>query len=118
MLVNSTAVTSGIAEYLSKELKPQYPTETVGNFMMGFSSALIRRRAEAVAKKLLSNPLVATLVLNQDGLIDLDELVEAAQESVPDSGVVVPIPLSGEIIFKKSDAPVLRQYIEHAMQKC
>ncbi|MBQ8830859.1 MAG: hypothetical protein IJ017_04625 [Oscillospiraceae bacterium] len=114
MKVTSKAVVDGFADYLSKELKPQYPTNTLGGFMMGFSSGLIRRRAEIVAAKLMSNPLISTFVIDEEGMIDLDELLEAAREAVPDTGLIVSIPLSGEVTFRKSDADVIKQYIERA----
>lgn len=114
MKVTSKAVINGIAEYLSKELKPQYPTDSVGGFVMGFSSGLMRRRAEAVSRKLMNNPLVSIFVIDDDGMIDLDELLEIAQEAVPDIGTNVPISRLGDIRFRKGDAAVIRQYIEHA----
>ena len=77
MKVTSKTVVNGFADYLSKELKPQYPADTLGGFMMGFSSGLIRRRAEAVTKKLMSNPLISMFVIDEEGMIDLDELLEA-----------------------------------------
>ena len=114
MKVTAKAVINGFADYLSKELKPQYPTDTLGGFMMGFSSGLIRRRAEAVTKKLMSNPLISIFVIDEEGTVDLDELLEAAQEAVPETGMTVAIPLSGEITFRKGDAAVIRQYVERA----
>ena len=114
MKVTSKAVINGFADYLSKELRPQYPTDTLGGFMMGFSSGLIRQRAGAVTKKLMSNPLISMFVIDEEGMIDPDQLLEAAQEAIPDTGMTVAIPLSGEITFRKSDAAVIRQYIEHA----
>lgn len=114
MKVTSTAVVNGFADYLSKELKPQYPTNTLGGFMMGFSSGLIRQRAETVATKLMSNPLISAMIVDEEGKIDLDELVEAAQGAVADTGLTITIPLAGDITFHKSDAEVIRQYIERA----
>lgn len=113
MKVTSTAIINGFAEYLIRELRPQYPTETLGSFMMGFSSGMIRRRSETMGRKLMANPLVS-VCFQEDGKIDLDELLEVAQEACPENGMIVPVPLSGEVTFRKSDAAVIKQYIERA----
>lgn len=115
MKVTSTAVVNGFADYLSKELKPQYPTNTLGGFMMGFSSGLIRQKASAVANKLMNNLLISAVIIDEEGKIDLDELVEAAQEAVADTGLTITIPLAGDVTFHKSDAAVIKQYIERSM---
>lgn len=114
MKVTAKAVIHGFSDYLTNELKPQYPKDTMGNFMMGLSSGLIKRRAESVAKKLISNPLISMFVIDEEGMIDLDQLLAAARDAVPDTGLIVSIPLSGEITFRKSDAEVIQQYIERA----
>lgn len=113
MKVTTRDIINGFADYLVKELRPQYPSETLGSFMMGFSSGLIRKRADAMAKKITSNPLVSAFIM-EDGKVDLDEVLEAAQEAVPEYGLTVAIPLSGEVTFQKSDAALIKQYIERA----
>lgn len=114
MKVTSKAVIHGFADYLTEKVNPQYPADTMGSFMMGFSSGIIRRRAETVGKKLLSNPLISTFVIEEDGMIELEDLIGAAQDAISDNGLRVAIPLSGEIVFRKNDAAVIRQYIENA----
>ena len=114
MKVTLTAVINGFAEFLSKELKPQYPTGTLGNFMMGFSSGLIRRRAEDVANILMSNALASILIIDGDGKVDLDQMMETAQEQVPENGITIQFPFAGEVTFRQSDTAVIRQYIERA----
>lgn len=116
MKVTSKAVVNGFADFLSKELKPQYPTNTLGGFMMGFSSGLIRQRAATVANKLISNPLISAVIIDEEGMIDLDDLVEAAQGAIADTGLTITIPLAGDITFHKSDADVIKQYIERSPQ--
>ena len=114
MKVTTTAIVKGIAEFISKDLRPKYPAGTLGSFVMGFSSGLIRSRAEATAAKLIKNPLVSIFVTDENGMLDLDEMLEAAQEAMPESGLTIQIPLSGEVTLNRSDAHILKAYIENA----
>ena len=114
MKVKSNAIINGFADFLTHEIRPQYPKETMGSFMMGFSSGLIKSRAETVTKKLMGNPLISMFVIEEDGMIDLDAVIEAAQEAMPENGLKVAIPFSGDVTFHRSDAAIIRQYIERA----
>ena len=113
MKVTSKALALGIAAFLSKDLKPKYPSASVGKFLMGFSAGVIRRRAEIIGKRLLSFPLIAICVLEDDETIDLDMLIEVAREELPECGLDLNIPLCGDITLRKSDTDILRQYVEN-----
>lgn len=114
MKVTSKAVVHGFADFLTEKVNPQYPADTLGSFIVGFSSGIIRRKAESVGKKLVNNPLISAVITEEDGMIELDDLIDAAQDAISNNGLRVAIPLSGEIIFRKSDAAVVKEYIERA----
>ena len=59
---------------------------------MGMVASLAMARTEQLLRQLLENPAVAMLgIVDEDGLIDMDAIRDAALQAMPGAGIKVPL---------------------------
>lgn len=109
--VSMEQITAGVMAYFESEVQPLLPNDGLPGFGVGFISTLVAARSGAVIKRLLAHPAIAMLeVADENGMIDIDELYDAAMAAMPESGVQINV-LQNTIRFQRGDVKRLREMI-------
>lgn len=112
MLVPMTDVTNGITAYVRNDVLPHLPTDGVKGFGIGVAAALAVNRIEHLVKQLIDMPIVALLgVVDENEMVDVDALREAALQAMPDDGISFQIGNQHKITFGSDDVNKLYKFI-------
>ena len=111
-MVTMEQIEKGLAAYLDNELMPLLPNSSLEKVLAGTAISLGIRSYGKIAASYKDNKIVQTLgIMDSDGLVDIDVLAEEVKKNIPPEGVVINIPMLGEIKFGKDDVTKLRRYI-------
>lgn len=111
-MVSVDKIEKGIANYLDGELMPQLQGNGVEKVIIGTAASLFIHRAGAVIEGYKDNKIVKMLgIMNENGDIDVDTLVEEVKKNIPKEGVKLEIPIIGTMTFHKDDIDKLYDYI-------
>lgn len=109
-------IEAGVAKYIDAEIAPKIPTNIPNGQLK--KVAFLTGAAYAVHKgvaQYLSNPLLTQIgAVDEEGNVDLDGVLEAAQGVVPETGVKVTVPILGDLTFYMEDLDRLAAYIKEA----
>lgn len=116
-MVSLNQVETGIARYLDTVLAPQLPVagkyDPLKKTAFLTASMYLVRHSRTAVEEFLRKPFIASMgVMDDGGNIDLDGLVEALKTNVPESGLRVPIPMIGELVFYRPDVDEIARYIK------
>ena len=116
-MVSLDQVESGIARYLDNVLAPQLPLtgryDPLKKTAFLTGAMYVVRHSRSAVEDFLNKPFVASMGLLDDaGNIDLDGLIEALKANVPESGLRIPVPVIGELVFYKPDVDEIARYIK------
>ena len=116
-MVSLNQVETGIACYLDNVLAPHLPI--AGKYDPLKKTAFLTgamymvKHSRGAVEEFLRKPFVAsTGIMDGSGNVDLDGLVEALKANIPESGLRVPVPVIGELVFYKPDVDELARYIK------
>ena len=103
----------GVAQYADNEIIPHLPTgKGIG---AGIALALIMDGGKARLLKLRENPAVQMIgIMDEDRIIDIDRLYNAARMRVDGKKIPWDIPVIGELKFDVNDVDRLYKYIQEA----
>ena len=103
----------GVAQYADNKIIPHLPTgKGIG---AGIALALIMDGGKARLLKLRENPAVQMMgIMDEDGIIDIDRLYNAARTRVDGKKIPWDIPVIGELKFDVNDVDRLYKYIQEA----
>ena len=110
-MVSTNQVKVGIANYAYKNLLPKF--EPWKQFIAGTAIGALGGKAEALIQGLGKNPaIVATGLLQENGMVDLDSIYKSALEQIQRQGSLpVDIPMIGRVVFGPDDVSALYQEI-------
>lgn len=107
-MVSSKQVTSGLAKFADREIVSKLPVGTVKRVAAGAAMALALKRSEQLMAQLSSHPIVSALgVVDGAGNVDVDALRESVSAQIPDTGMVVDVPVLGAIKLFRADVDTL-----------
>ena len=110
--VNISQIEIGVAKYLDAELLPQLPRDGAKGFGVQFVAVLATKRLGALIRSYAESPVVKAMgIVDAHGNVDLPALRDAAMQTMPESGVVIDVPLAGKLTFYRADLEKLYQYI-------
>ena len=103
----------GAAKFADNEIIPHLPMgKGIG---AGIALALIMDGGKAQLLKLRENPAVQMMgIMDEDGIIDIDRLYNAARTRVDGKKIPLTIPVIGELRFDVNDVDRLYKYIQEA----
>lgn len=111
-MVSIDKIEQAIANYLDAELMPQLKSTGIEKVLVGTAASLFIRRSGAIIESYKDNKLVKMLgIMDEEGNIDVDTLVEEVKKNIPKEGVKIEIPVIGTMTFHKEDIDKLNDYI-------
>lgn len=104
-------VVKGISNYADNEVMGKLPTS--GKWILGTVITLAINNAYNIVDSLQHNPIMQMIgAIDEDGLINVDEIINAMREAADRYGnVVVNVPMLGSMTFSSADVERLRSYI-------
>ena len=115
MKVKIEQVQSGIAAFLDNELMPKLRQTHNSAVVFGANTvaALAITNLPSTLQKLKENNWVEYLgIVDEKDNIDIDALGEAARQAMPEEGVLITLPLLGNITFDQEDVTTIVKYIK------
>ena len=115
-MVSLNQIETGIARYLDAALAPKIPTDgaygSIKKVVFLTGATYLVRHSKELVRGYLTKPELANMGLTDgSGNVDLDGVIAALKEQVPESGLKVQVPLLNEIVFYHSDIDTLQKYI-------
>ena len=109
-------IEAGAVKYIDAEIAPKIPVNVPNGqlkkiaFLAGAAYA-VRKNVQQYA----SHPMLAQMgAVDEDGNVDLDGLLAAAQNAAPTEGFQVTVPILGDLTFYSEDLERLAEYIKEA----
>jgi len=109
-------IETGAVKYIDAEIAPKIPINVPNGQLKKI--AFLTGAAYAVRKwvrQYASYPLLTQLgAVDEEGNVDLDGVLEAVRETVPEKGFKVTVPILGDLTFYLEDLERLAEYIKGA----
>lgn len=111
-MVSVDKIEQGVANYLDAELMPQLKGNGIEKVIVGTTASLLIRKTGTIIEGYKDNKLVKMLgIIDDNGAVDVDTLVEEVKKNIPKEGVKVEVPILGTLTFHKDDVDKLYDYI-------
>lgn len=111
-MVSVDKIEQGVANYLDAELMPQLKGNGIEKVIVGTTASLLIRKTGTIIEGYKDNKLVKMLgIIDDNGAVDVDTLVEEVKKNIPKEGVKVEVPILGILTFHKDDVDKLYDYI-------
>lgn len=116
-MVNLNQIEAGVARYLDSVIAPKLPAagkyDPLKKVAFLTGAAYMVKHSRKAVEDFLSKPFIASMgIMDEGGNVDLDELAAALKGNIPESGLRIPVPLVGEMVFHKPDIDEVVQYIK------
>jgi hypothetical protein len=108
-------IVNGIMRYADREIIPKL--DTAGKWVIGSMIGMTGNKINEVATKLSTNPVAKAIgAVNEDGLYDVDKIVENVQNSANKYGnLSLNVPMLGTMTFTQEDVMKIGKYIKGEM---
>ena len=108
----SEEIINGIMKYADREVIPKLGTG--GKWIVGSIVAMAGTKINDIAKGLSTNPYAKALgAVNEDGLFDVDKVIESLQNSANRYGnLSLNVPMLGTMTFTAEDVNKVGKYIK------
>ena len=107
-MVSVDKIEQGVANYLDAELMPQLKGNGIEKVIVGTTASLLIRKTGTIIEGYKDNKLVKMLgIIDDNGAVDVDTLVEEVKKNIPKEGVKVEVPILGTLTFHKDDVDKL-----------
>lgn len=111
-MVSVNQMEQGIASFLDTEFMPNLPQNGIQKVMAGTAISLIIKRSGNIVKEFVNNPFVKMLgIMDDEGNMDIDILRTELKANMPESGVVMDIPMIGTLTVHAQDVDTLYNHI-------
>lgn len=115
-MVTINQIEAGAVKYIDAEIAPKIPVNVPNGqpkkavFLAGAAYAIHKNIRQYAA-----HPMLAQLgAVDESGGVDLDGILDAARNAVPDTGLKVSVPILGDLTFYGEDLERLAAYIKEA----
>lgn len=114
-MVNAMQIEKGLASYLDAELLPMMPSGTAGRVLAGAAGGILCKRMGNAISALQGSKAATMLgIVDGDGNVDIDIIRDEVGKQMPESGLVIQIPVIGTITLYRKDVNALYDYITRA----
>lgn len=111
-MVSVDKIERGVANYVDKELMPQFQGGGLEKVIVGTAVSLMIRKSGSIISGYKDNKFVQMLeIMDEKGNVDVNTLAEEIKKNVPKEGFVVDIPMIGTLTFHKEDIDKLHKCI-------
>lgn len=111
-MVSVNKIEQGLANYIDAELMPQVGRNGLEKVLIGTTVSLFIRRSGSIIESYKDNKMVRMLgIMDEDGNVDVDTLVEELKKNISKDGVKVELPVIGTLTFHKEDIDKLYDYV-------
>ena len=113
-MVSINQIEAGAVKFIDNVIAPEIPVDVPNGQLKKI--AFLTGAAYAVRKNVrqyANSPLLTQLgAMDENGGIDLDGLLAAAKEAIPENGFKVTVPILGDLTFHVEDMEQLATYIK------
>jgi hypothetical protein len=111
-MVHKSSIIPGLSKFLDSAVLSQYPPTSLKRILAAGGMALYLQRNEHIVDKILNHPMISTLGVTDNGMIDIDTLKEVIKVQVSKAGYMrVHIPILGDTDFTIEDIDSLYKAI-------
>lgn len=111
-MVSVNQIEQGIASFLDTEFMPNLPQNGIQKVMAGTAISLIIKRSGNIVREFTNNSFVKMLgIMDEEGNMDIDILRSELKANMPETGVVMDLPMIGTLTFHKGDVDTLYNHI-------
>lgn len=113
-MVSINQIEAGAVKFIDNVIAPVIPVDVPNGQLK--KVAFLTGAAYAVRKNVrqyANSPILTKMgAMDENGNIDLDGILEAAKEAVPENGFKVTVPILGDLTFSVEDLNQLAVYIK------
>lgn len=115
-MVTRQQIKNGLVRFMDTELMPHLGEQSpVKQIVIATGIGIMLRSLEPMIDKFAHHPMVGLLgVADKDGHIDIDLIAEELRPNIPRDGLVVDIPLVGEIKLFPEDVDSILNHIKNS----
>lgn len=115
-MVHKSSVVPGLSKFIDENILAHYAPTSMKRILMAGAVSLYLKKNEGIVDMITSNPLfIATGVVQNDGMIDLDTLRDTLRREVNKAGFMrLNVPIVGDIDFTPDDIDALHKFITEA----
>lgn len=111
-MISRDRVAKGVAAYLDNEVLPQLPGDGWEKVIAGTAMGIMTKKMDHLIETLQKHPVVKAFgVIDDDGMIDDVLVMDQLREHIPDEGMLISLPLVGDMRIHKNDVDILRRYL-------
>jgi len=113
-MVSINQIEAGAVKFIDNVIAPEIPVDVPNGqlkkvaFLVGAAYA-VRKNVRQYANAAILTKIGA---MDENGNIDLDGILEAAKEAVPENGFKVTVPILGDLTFHIDDLEQMAAYIK------
>lgn len=115
-MVHKSSIVPGLSKFIDENILAHYAPTSMKRILMAGAVSLYLKKNEGIVDMITSNPLfIATGVVQNDGMIDLDTLRDTLRREVNKAGFMrLNVPIVGDIDFTPDDIDALHKFITEA----
>lgn len=113
-MVTTNQIERGFARWLDAELMPHMPQNGWKKVIAGAAASIMIKRGGHLVEKLMNHPVVVALDITKNGEVDLEIVKDSLKANMSESGLVIDLPMIGELKLNKNDIDTIYAYIMEA----
>lgn len=115
-MVNAMQIKRGLANFVDNEVLNKIPGGTLKKTLIGTFTGMYLNNINKMFSNVSTSPFVAALgIIDENGNVDIDTLMEEINKNVPEDGLKIDIDVLGfhlgDMRFHKRDLEQLKTYI-------
>lgn len=113
-MVSKEQIKRGVVKFLDSELMPQFSEDNkIKKIVFATGVGIAIKQFETVIEQFAGNSMVKLFkVADEHGKIDIDLIASELRPNIPEEGVMIEIPLMGDIKLYPSDIDIICRYIK------
>lgn len=113
-MVTTNQIERGFARWLDAELMPHIPKDGWPKVIAGAAASIMIKRGGQMVKALMNHPIIVALDIAKNGEIDLEIIRDELKANMTEAGLIINLPLIGELKLHKNDIDVIYTYMTEA----
>ena len=103
----------GLARYVDEAFLPTLQRDSIKGYALGIGASLLAKRGGALLREYAKTPALQQLgLVSADGAVDLDALRDAARQNMPQTGLVIDLPMGVTVRLNAQDIDKLYDTIK------
>lgn len=113
-MVTTNQIERGFARWLDAELMPHLPQNGWKKVIAGAAASIMIKRGGHMVEALMNHPIIVALDIAKNGEIDLEIIRDEMKANMTEAGLIIDLPMIGELKLHKNDIDTLYAYITEA----